>query len=456
MSIRQPRIACLACFALLTSTALPVWAEEQAAPVKKDAVEVAVNTEGEAQDPNSMTLTEALAIGYKQNFGLEIAREAVAGSDARESAAFRALLPSLSLSSSHTQYYENDSSGFEGDSHSAALAVTQPLYRGRSLWAGWKTSELNLDKAQLAEHRAIQQLARDIKAGWYELHRARKVRDETEKSLERLQQHAKNARAFYAEGKYWRNDVLQAEVEVARGKQRLAEANNAFTLAASRLNQLLRRDVATPLHPADTMAFSPLDMQLDAAFSLAASRRPELRQAAIDVKTAKYGEITAEAGAHPSIDLSANWNTSATTVGFNDHQDTQTVLVTMSWPLFQWGRTLKQVEAAQATTRQVTLTLKALQDRVQLEVQQAFLDAQAAAEQVGVLEQALEQAEENYRVNQIRYREQLSSANDLLDAQALLTSTRIEYVTALASYLTALADLELAVGTPVMHTEEKV
>jgi outer membrane protein TolC len=68
---------------------------------------------------------------------------------------------------------------------------------------------------------------------------------------------------------------------------------------------------------------------------------------------------------------------------------------------------------------------------------------------LAVSEAALKQAQENFRVSQIRYKEQLGSSNDVLDAQDLLTQTKTDRVSALSRYLTAIAELDLAVGVKV-------
>ena len=63
-----------------------------------------------------------------------------------------------------------------------------------------------------------------------------------------------------------------------------------------------------------------------------------------------------------------------------------------------------------------------------------------------VLQQALENAKENYRVNQVRYQEQLGSANDLLSAQDMLSSSRKDWLSALAQLSKARYSLQYELG----------
>jgi len=59
---------------------------------------------------------------------------------------------------------------------------------------------------------------------------------------------------------------------------------------------------------------------------------------------------------------------------------------------------------------------------------------------------AREQAEENLRLNQERYNEQMATTTDVLDAQTLLTEAHNNYYNALSDYHISKARLERAVG----------
>jgi outer membrane protein TolC len=56
------------------------------------------------------------------------------------------------------------------------------------------------------------------------------------------------------------------------------------------------------------------------------------------------------------------------------------------------------------------------------------------------------QAEENRRLNEERYQEQVGTATEVIDAQTLLTRTRVNYWTALYDHQMAKAELLWAMG----------
>jgi outer membrane protein TolC len=65
---------------------------------------------------------------------------------------------------------------------------------------------------------------------------------------------------------------------------------------------------------------------------------------------------------------------------------------------------------------------------------------------IEVTQQAVVQAEENYRMNVERYREQVATSTEVLDAQTLLTKAKSDYVQALGDYSIYRARLDRAMG----------
>jgi outer membrane protein TolC len=90
-------------------------------------------------------------------------------------------------------------------------------------------------------------------------------------------------------------------------------------------------------------------------------------------------------------------------------------------------------------------------DNIHLEVKKAFLRTQEAEKAIQTVEKAIEQAKENYRINQERYKEQVGTATDVLIAQTLLSRTMTNYYSALYEFKIAKASLFRAMGQEVIE-----
>ena len=125
------------------------------------------------------------------------------------------------------------------------------------------------------------------------------------------------------------------------------------------------------------------------------------------------------------------------------------VTVAAQWNVFEWGATRDEVQSSRADLSKARLALVQVRDAVRLEVKQNYLALTAAEQNIRVAEKAREQAKENYRMSEERYREQVATSTEVMDAETLLTSALNNYYGALYQYNLAWASLERAMGQGV-------
>ena len=90
-------------------------------------------------------------------------------------------------------------------------------------------------------------------------------------------------------------------------------------------------------------------------------------------------------------------------------------------------------------------------DNIELEVKQAFLRTKETEKNITTVEKAIEQAKENLRITEERYKEQVSTTTDVLVAQTLLTETMRNYYNALYDFKIAKAVLYRAIGQEILE-----
>jgi outer membrane protein TolC len=104
------------------------------------------------------------------------------------------------------------------------------------------------------------------------------------------------------------------------------------------------------------------------------------------------------------------------------------------------------VEANLSRERQAADAVATLRDRIALDVKNAWLQVREAEKQVLVAQTIIAQAEENFRINEERYKEQVATSTDVLDALTLLTRAKSDHANALADYHLYEARLDRAMG----------
>jgi outer membrane protein TolC len=252
-----------------------------------------------------------------------------------------------------------------------------------------------------------------------------------------------------------RNDVLESEVELANANQDLIVAQNAVQLARSRFNTLLRRPVDAPLTVEDVLGYQPFSRVYEDCVETALKQRPEMRIADLGVETAEKEVKFTKTGYYPSIDLKANYYKRGDDpnldggegIFFKEEWD---ATATASWTFWEWGKTRYGVNEKKSLLSQARLNRIELEDNIRQEVKTAYLIVTAAEKNILTVQKAVEQALENFRMNQERYKEQVATSTEVLDAQTLLTKTQTNYFNTLSVFNISEAGLDRAMGLEVV------
>ena len=118
-------------------------------------------------------------------------------------------------------------------------------------------------------------------------------------------------KAFFEVGIVPKNDVLQAEVNLANARQSLVKAENDVATAKASFNILLRREINTPLEVVDILEYKPFSLTYEQSLGEALRQRPELKTAQLNIDQAKENVKIAKSGFFPTISLAGNYNRSS-------------------------------------------------------------------------------------------------------------------------------------------------
>jgi outer membrane protein len=427
---------------------------------------------GYAGDGGWLTLKESIALACRQSLVIQAAREGIKGAEAQKKEAFTDFLPKLSTSYSYVHLNDEPSIAFPAltfasplgpltvpganypigtkDNYSWALEVRQLLFAGGAIHANYQATKTGVALARVQESTSIQDVVREVKVCYFNVLKAEKILDVAKKSVEQLEAHRAMAWNFYDVGLISKNDLLQSEVLLAGGLQNLVKADNGVELARASFNTLLRRNIDEAVTIEDILAYRPFGRTIDECLKTAMENRLEIK--GYDLKVQQMGEHikVAEGGYYPAVSAVGHYERfgdSASLAGSAyKSQETWAVSVRADWTFWEWGRTKNRADAYRAREGQLSSLRDNERDRVVLEVKAAFLKVREAEKQVFVAQKAIEQAEENLRINQERYREQVGTSTDVLDANTLLTKTRSDHVNALGDFYINQAHMERAMG----------
>jgi outer membrane protein len=421
---------------------------------------------GAADGVPVLTLQESIDIALKQSVIIHSAKEGVYGADAQKKEAFTGFLPKLSTSYNYTRYNTEPFFVFPGipplipagnlitgtiNNYTWALEVRQPLFAGGGILANYQAGKAGSEIARFDETVTTLDLVQDVKIAYFNILKAERLLDVALQSVEQLKAHRDIAQNFFDVGLIPRNDLLRAEVELANGRQSLVKADNGVELAKSKFNTVLRRYINTPTKVEDILSYKPFVTPLDDCLKTALENRPEIKSTSMKVNQAQSMVRVAKSEFFPSVNAIGHYERYGDTpeVSGTPYKDRESwyVGVNANWNFWEWGRTKYRVDYRRSLENQSNDALQNVRDQVALDIKNAWLSAHEAEKQIQVSQKAIEQAEENFRISEERYKEQVGTSTDVMDAQTLLTRAKSDYFTALGDYNISLARLERAMGT---------
>ena len=414
-----------------------------------------------AQDlVETFTLQQTIESAIKANLGLRSFKEETAAALAVKKARRTQFFPTFSTSYGYTRYdAETTTGGFTAvpkEEYTFVTSFSQPVFTGFSLLRQYDIAKLGLDRAQVKEKLVRQDIILDAKNAYFQLLQNQKLHDIAQKTVVQIKAQKEVADNFYQVGMTPLNDLLQAQVELANAKQELIVAKNNLDNAESNFNTLLRRPINTPVVLKDILDYSPFEESLEYCLAEAEKNRFEIKIADMEVEIAQKELDLTKKDYYPSVDLQGNyfrygtqWDVDGGT-GIYD-PDGWSIQAVAKWNFWEWGRTSYGVKEKHSRLSQAQLNKDEIIDNINLEVKNAYLRTQEAERAIKTVETAIEQAKENFRINQERYKEQISTQTDVLIAQTLLSRTMTNYYNALYAFKISKATLYRAIGREVIE-----
>ena len=342
-----------------------------------------------------------------------------------------------------------------GNQHSNTVSASMPIYTGGKLSGTIKQAKAGYLISEQGLQKAYNDMRTTVTNGYFDMLQADNMQKLGRESVERLADHLKNVEAQYEVGVVAKVDVLRSQVELANAKQSLIKAENAYQIAEANLNKIVGLPMDTQLKLDNILVYTPYENDMQYCLDYAAMHRPELEQAKQNVEAAKGALRVAISGHMPQIAASAsqNWNDSNWP---GDENGNWGVGVQVTMNIFDSGVTTSKIHGAEADLAKAHETYRDTVDAVNLDVRSNYLNLREAEKRIDTTKLAVSQAEEDYRIAQLRYMNGVGTNTDVLDAQVALTDAKTNYLQAMYDYNTCKTNLETAIGVPMQFPTKVV
>jgi outer membrane protein TolC len=406
--------------------------------------------------PVALSLEDAVARGLKQNLGGVLATDVVTDARGVRWQALSELLPNVVTDTGFGVHQINVKADFGLTIHGEPPIIgpfgyfDSRAYLTQSAFDWGSIERARSSKAQVSSTEFSSKDAREIVvlvivsnyllviADQSEVESATSQRD-TAKAL--FQQTSDQKTAGLASAV----DVLRSQVQLQSREQKLIVAKN--NLAKQKL--VLARAIGLPLGQTfETTSRVPYreltPSSLDEAIQSAYRARPDFQSQMNQVRSAELARKAASAERYPSLGVETDYGLSGVNPGSS--HGTVDAAATLRIPIFQGGRVHGDVLRADASLSRERQRLEDLRAKIDQEVRDAYLDLEAAAQEVSVEKSAITLATQTLEQSRDRFVSGVTDNIEVVQAQDALAIATDGYIASLYSHNVAKISLARAIG----------
>ncbi len=296
-----------------------------------------------------------------------------------------------------------------------------------------RTAELGSQSSALAKQESRLAVRTAVRHSFYDSLRWRNTVDLARQSLELIEELRRRIGVQVEVGEAGRLELVRAEAEVATARSVVNRAQLEYLTAISRLRAAIGAADDTPLEPAGTIQDPPALPPLAELLREVANKYPSLAQAQNEVRRAESNLETEIARRKPQPSVRFE---------YERFPEAQLYRFGLAFPLPLWNRREGPIGEARATVQKAEATVDRRLVEIRAALENAYGRYQIASQQIEALEGGvLREADEAVRSSQIAYQLGERGIVDVLDAQRVLRTVRLDFLNAQYDRQSALNDI---------------
>ena len=353
-------------------------------------------------------------------------------------------LPTITASTS--QFYLGDAVAIDKDfsnstkvpmphyGSSYAVQATQLIFKGGLVNKSIEMAGLREQLSELDLEKNKQDVKFLVISNYLDVYKIINQEEVFQNNKKLAQERLKNIQKFYQQGMVTRNEVIRGELALKNLDQGILTLSNNKKILNYNLNIALGLSSDTEIVPTENLDNKEAGIGMDYYVSLAHDSNPMLKSAQknIDVAdknieiirtdnmptVAGFGGYTLQrpiTTRNPVLDMySGGWQTG----------------VSLSYNIDNLYKTKEKVKLGELQKNQASDAMTLVQQNVDMGVNAAYTKYQEAIQQADILNDSKRLAEENYKITEAKYLNQLAVQAEMIDAQNQKLQSELDYANA--------------------------
>ncbi len=405
-----------------------------------------------------LTVEQCVGMALKQSPDLVRAQSNLTIAGAGLQTSVSGILPHISASSSYGQSgpattydaYYNAIEGGKNESYRTSLSASQSVVN-LSQWADILGSYKSRQAAKSGYLQSVASLVYNVKTAYYSLVKLQKAMEVAEASVKQSEEQSKQAKLMYQLGSISQADMLKIQVRLMQSKIDLLNAQSAQLTGRQTLANIL--GLAGEVKVGSDLAFPDTTKQTYTIESLddkTIESNPGYLSAQKNYQAKKSSAWSAYLSKFPYLSFSYSYGYSdsmqfTNNDSWNAH-DSWNASLALNWNIFDGTASMARIRQARAQARAAEADMISARQSVYSELKQAQIGLKTAREAVALVGDLLQQAGEDYRLTNEKYKLGSASVLDLLTSQLTYNQAQQQATSALCEYYLADARTAKALG----------
>ncbi|MET0573753.1 MAG: TolC family protein [Pedobacter agri] len=394
-----------------------------------------------AQSTKELNINQAIELGIANSKNLKLSQNKIQQAEAQLAVVKDNVLPTANASFMYN-HAEIPTSTFtlpgggsslqlprRADAFVGTAAVQELVYGGGKLKYAKESTKLLADVARLDADKNKEEITYAVISTYYALYKVEQSKKVVGQNLESIAAQIKQAQRFFEQGIVTKNDVLRFQLQQANVTLTQLDIESNRKIINYNLDILLGLPEDTEVKISDPNAGLNAASSLNEYIGLAMANRQELKQLDAQNKVADYNIKTIRANTLPTVGVGANLyyiNPSGNFIPpVNQYLMPITLGATVSWNIGSIWNNRNKVQEAKIQQSEISIQKDILSDNVKTDINKNFQNYQVAMNKIQVLETSIAQATENDKLLASKYKNNVASVTDRIDAETLLYQAKI-------------------------------
>ncbi|WP_281766340.1 TolC family protein [Neptunitalea lumnitzerae] len=318
--------------------------------------------------------------------------------------------------------------------YDAEVSTYFNIYAGGATKTAIKTAETRRELQDHITAETEDQLHLEVIENYLNLQRYYEFKELIKQNIKQNKERVRLITQLFENGVVLKSDVLRAKLQLSQQQTQLLTINNNIVIATQSLNIIIGNEDNTPIVPSDSIQLQSIGLNKEYQKYVASTLKqsPLEKMAEKQIELSELKEEALKADKLPKIGLFGNYTYSYPQIRLYPYEQAPYLMgmagLRLSYDLSAFYHDKHKEKAAEIEVEQQKVAKANVEDNLRKQVKTAYSRFNEDLVKVQVSEESISFAEENYRIVDQTYFNQLSLLTDLIDADTQLLQARFELV----------------------------